>query len=195
MYKKLCKSRVARSLNVAIGSGEGVLPFRLAGMLSGLIENYDPEHADRVEREFGKDVENSIIDVPVKEIGTILQQENISHIDYISIDVEGAEDIILENLGKIKIPISALTLENNYQKKELTNKVKSMGLIKIFELEADEVFVAQGLISEWKIKYFQIKYTISANRLLYRFIAPWLKKNLPHSAIKILKKFRNKTGK
>ena len=195
MYKKLCQSRVARSLNVAIGSGEGVLPFRVAGMLSGLIENYDPKHAERVEREFGKGVENSIIEVPVKDIGTILQQENISHIDYISIDVEGAEDIILENLGKIKIPISALTLENNYQKKELTNKVKSMGLIKIFELEADEVFIAQGLISGWKIKYFQLKYKISINRLLYKSIAPWMKQNLPHSIISILRKFRYKIGK
>ena len=195
MYKKLCQSRVARSLNVAIGSGEGVLPFRLAGMLSGLIENYDPEHADRVEREFGKDDENSIINVPVKDIGTILQEEKIDHIDYISIDVEGAEDIILENLVKIKIPIAALTLENNYQKKELTQKVKSMGLIKIFELEADEVFIAQGTISTWKIKYFQIKYKISIKRLFFKSIAPWLKKNLPHSVIDILKETRNKIGR
>jgi FkbM family methyltransferase len=195
MYKKLCRSRIAHSLNVAIGSSEGVLPFRLAGMLSGLIENYDPEHADRVEREFGKDDENSIINVPVKDIGTILQEEKIDHIDYISIDVEGAEDIILENLVKIKIPIAALTLENNYQKKELTQKVKSMGLIKIFELEADEVFIAQGTISTWKIKYFQIKYKISIKRLFFKSIAPWLKKNLPHSVIDILKETRNKIGR
>jgi hypothetical protein len=62
-------------------------------MISGIKSNFDPRHLQRLHNEniqMGSTTE--IIKVNTKKLDTIFDENNISHINYLSIDVEGASE-------------------------------------------------------------------------------------------------------
>jgi FkbM family methyltransferase len=66
-------------------------------MLSGLIDNYDARHLQRINQELKQHGGNKeIIDVSCYKLENILREQNINHIDYLSIDTEGNELAILK---------------------------------------------------------------------------------------------------
>lgn len=68
-------------------------------MLSGLVDEYDPRHVYRINSEiqrYGGKLKE--IQVECFNLNEILVQNNIWHIDYLSLDVEGAELPILESI-------------------------------------------------------------------------------------------------
>ena len=84
-------------------------------MLSGLKNSYDPRHSARLEREnkaMGSVTE--IIKVNTKKIETICDENNIKQINYLSIDVEGAEFDVIKSINFNKVFIDVIGFENNY---------------------------------------------------------------------------------
>lgn len=86
-------------------------------MLSGLLDSYDPQHTVRIERENKQhDQKCKIIKVPVKTLADLLDEYKINQVDYLSIDVEGAELSVLLGLGIEKLKsIYLVTIEFNYE--------------------------------------------------------------------------------
>ena len=56
-----------------------------------------------------------IITVPTKRMETICDEHNISHINYLSIDVEGAEFEVISSINFDKVFIDVIGFENNYR--------------------------------------------------------------------------------
>ena len=110
------------NLNCAVCNYDGETDFICnAGyteMLSGIKDNYDQRHFERLKRE--NDIKGStteIIKVNTKKLETIFKENNISHVNYLSIDVEGAEFEVIKSIDFDKVFIDVIGFENNYEDK------------------------------------------------------------------------------
>ncbi len=107
------------NLNCAVCNNDGECEFLCntgyTEMLSGIKDNFDERHLLRIKREnnhYGSKTE--VIKVQTKKLETILQENGISHINYLSIDVEGAEFEVIKSINFDKVFIDVIEFENNY---------------------------------------------------------------------------------
>lgn len=117
-----------------------------AEMLSGLINKFDKRHIDRITREnkrYGGTCET--IDVPCYNLNKILEKEKITHVDFLSIDTEGGEFEILQNIDFSKYRIDVITVEDNYKADPFIPLLEEKGFTFVTTLGADLVFVNNNL--------------------------------------------------
>lgn len=107
------------NLNCAVCNNDGETEFLCnvgyTEMISGIKANFDIRHLERLEREnaqYGSKTE--VIKVKTKKLETILDENNIKHINYLSIDVEGAEFEVIKSINFDKVFIDVIGFENNY---------------------------------------------------------------------------------
>ncbi len=107
------------NINCAVCNNNGIAEFILnigyTEMISGLKNNYHSMHFKRLEKE-NKEMggETKIVVVKTKRIETICDKYNIKHINYLSIDVEGAEFDVIKSINFDKVFIDVIGFENNY---------------------------------------------------------------------------------
>ena len=117
-FEKLQSCRTATCANTCVSDYNGISDMldvdvtNDARMLSGLIENYDPRHVERIDR---VSIQKSVIRVPVTTLTDLLQTHNLTKVDYCSIDTEGSELKILLSLDFEQYDISLFTIGNNYK--------------------------------------------------------------------------------
>jgi FkbM family methyltransferase len=120
IYDKLIVNRPnCDNINLAISDKEGFETFIMnegyVEMLSGLAKTYDARHMARLKDEIifhgGKTQE---IQIPTKRLESIFNDKNVKHINYLSIDVEGAEEIVIKSIDFSKVFIDVIGFENNY---------------------------------------------------------------------------------
>lgn len=107
------------NLNCAVCNNDGTAEFicntGYTEMLSGLKTNFDPRHFQRLERENNQmGSTTDVITVNTKKIETICDENNINHIHYLSVDVEGAEFEVIKSINFDKVFIDIIGFENNY---------------------------------------------------------------------------------
>ena len=99
-----------------------------ANMLSGLVDNYDPRHKDRVMGEYVRYGGTSTVKkVTCKPLQQILNENNITKIDYLSIDTEGSELPILRSIDFTKTDITLLSVEINYEAEPIDEFLATYG--------------------------------------------------------------------
>ena len=84
-------------------------------MISGIKHTMDVRHLQRTEYEnniMGSTTE--IIKVNTQKLETIFDKNNITHVNYLSIDVEGAEFEVIKSINFDKVFIDVIGFENNY---------------------------------------------------------------------------------
>jgi len=107
------------NLNCAICNNDGEAEFYCNSgyteMISGIKNNFDPRHLGRLEYENNiKGSTTDLIIVKTKKLETIFDEYNITHINYLSIDVEGAEFDVIKSINFDKVFIDVIGFENNY---------------------------------------------------------------------------------
>jgi FkbM family methyltransferase len=107
------------NLNCAVCNNDGETDFLCntgyTEMISGIKDNFDIRHLERLQCEniqHGSITE--VIKVETKKLETILHENDISHINYLSIDVEGAEFEVIKSINFDKVFIDVIGFENNY---------------------------------------------------------------------------------
>jgi len=156
-FKKLleCERPLSKKENCAIfNEGKDVDFLSIEGpcnVLSGIVDFYDQRHLDRINRELkmyenypvGHELFSSkeIIKVKGVTLQTLLDKHNITHIDLLSIDVEGAELQVLESIDYTKTSIDCILLENNYGIDKELNFLTSKGFKVLGNIEWDVVFI------------------------------------------------------
>ena len=107
------------NLNCAVCNNDGETDFLCntghTEMISGIKDNFDIRHLNRLQSEniqHGSTTE--VIKVKTKRLETILHENNVSHINYLSIDVEGAEIEVIKSINFDKVFIDVIGFENNY---------------------------------------------------------------------------------
>jgi FkbM family methyltransferase len=107
------------NINCAVCNKDGRTEFiynkGYTEMISGIKHTYDDRHLNRLEIEKSfNGGSTEIIEVETKKIETICDNYKISHINYLSIDVEGAEFEVIKSINFNKVFIDVIGFENNY---------------------------------------------------------------------------------
>ncbi len=108
------------NINYAIHDQEGTYDFILntgyTEMISGLKSEYDARHFDRLNKELEiAGGTTNILKVETKRLDTLFEENNIKYINYLSIDVEGAELSVIKSINFDKVFIDVIGFENNYK--------------------------------------------------------------------------------
>ena len=120
IYPLLLKNRpLSINLSCAIANTEGTAEFYKnkghTEMLSGLVQHYDPRHKTRLEKETEiTDSSTEIIQVPTRRLASVLEEYNVDHVHYLSIDVEGAEYDVVQSIDFDKVFIDVIGYERNF---------------------------------------------------------------------------------
>lgn len=151
-FKELVKNRNCICLNKAIHTGSEPVEFiDIEGYgkgLSGIVENYDARHFERIERETSDNeatvsVNKVIVDcIP---LSSVLEENGVTHVDFISIDVEGSELEVLESIDFKGVTFDVLLIEDNYRDGSLRRFMESKGFRRHGRIAIDEVFVNKSV--------------------------------------------------
>jgi len=150
-FEKLKSNRKCTCINVSVSNYNGETDFisveGYANMLSGISDDYNPSHRQRIENEvkiYGGVI--NTIKVPVKTLQSIMDEHNINQIDFCSIDTEGSEFKIIESIDFNKTEIKVFIIENNYGEKNIENFLIEKGYVLYKKIEWDDVFVKEKYI-------------------------------------------------
>lgn len=144
VFEKLKANRKSKCIQGCISDKPGVTQFLwLNGpseMLSGIYENLDPRHLQRINREVNQ-LGGSIETLQVKcyKLNDLLLDNNIKFVDYMSIDTEGGELEILKSIDFSSIDIDVIDVENNYASPEFKIFLESKGY-KLMVGGQDEIY-------------------------------------------------------
>lgn len=146
-FNKLINIRNSYNFNCAVSNYNGIGEFCVidgySEQLSGLTDCYCDEHKKRIDYELEQYKCNKrYINVPVKRFYDLLLDTEIKSIDYCSIDTEGSELIIINDIDFDYFDIKMITIENNYNDENIRRYMnsKQYSLINTFG-EIDELYV------------------------------------------------------
>jgi FkbM family methyltransferase len=136
VFAALQKSRRCTCVQACMGNREEAAVEFLAiqsqavqtRMLSGVVSEYDPRHLLRVDGElqaFGGT--KSVIRVPMRHLHGLLQEHGVGRVDYLSIDTEGSELLILRSTILSAIGYPCITVENNYDDPAIHDELVAQG--------------------------------------------------------------------
>ena len=143
VYKKLVQERNCKCFNVcAYNSTTSIQFMECTGkseMLSGIVDCYR-QHITRVEGEQGDKVVCTKNAVKTQEL---LDECNITHIDFLSLDVEGSEVQGLEGIDWSKTKVSVAVIEANYEEdeKNIASFMKSKNYMLYAKTQCDLIFI------------------------------------------------------
>jgi len=111
-------------------------------MLSGILENYETAHLERVEREVSSSQGwTEIIKVKCYNLNELLAGLGLFYINYLSIDTEGGELDILKSIDFDRFMINVIEVENNYNDPNFEIFMQAKGFRKIVRIVCDEIYV------------------------------------------------------
>ena len=127
---------------IAIGAEEGSAEFlhvergytQMSGLQRGMVERHlavirsAPQHRER------------LVQVPVRPLAPFLRESGIDRVDYVSLDVEGAEAEILESFPFATVPVTAWSVENPYGNRRIGEIMAGNGYRRIAVLGVDEIY-------------------------------------------------------
>jgi len=146
-YNKLIVNRpLCIDVNAAVTSKNGMLKFMMiegyADALSGIVDTYDPRHLERIEKEVAASGgKATIVDIRGITLHDLLNENNIPHVDFFSLDTEGSEFIILQGIDWTKVSIDVIMVENNYEETKIEQFMNTVGYKLDFSHGFDDVYV------------------------------------------------------
>lgn len=114
-YDEAKKIRNCKCLNVCVDSSEGTRNFieikKGYTQMSGILENIEENILENIRK--NPSHEENVYKIETKTLENIFLENNISQIDYISMDIEGSEKDILETFPFNKFNVNVWSIENN----------------------------------------------------------------------------------
>ena len=152
-FNMLCECRKSINLNLCVSDYDGESEFTYiegySNMLSGLTEYYNESHKNRIKREVeyhGGKVNK--IKIPVMKLQNILDNHNISEIDYCSIDTEGSEFNIIKSIDFTKTKIKVFSIENNYGSTDIQDYLSENGYVLYTKLQWDDIYIKRDCLKK-----------------------------------------------
>ncbi len=132
--------RRAKMVLGAVAPGRGVAEFtevRAVTGWSGLTKHMDDRHLRRIAASGAKEL---TYQVPTVQLASVLRSCRLREIDYMSIDVEGAELAILSNFDFADFDVAVIEVENNYGEPAVESLMSDNGYDKIHTLEINDIY-------------------------------------------------------
>lgn len=120
VFDQLVKNRPNEiNINCAVCNKDGETDFLCnigyTEMISGIKDTFDTRHLRRLHNEnIQMGSTTQLIRVPTKKLETIFNENNITHVNYLSIDVEGGEFEVIKSINFERVYIDVIGFENNY---------------------------------------------------------------------------------
>lgn len=124
-------------------------PDHGAVMLSGIREHID--NMTRVEQ-MGQvwDLDQALVTVPCYRIDSVLEKAGISTVDYLSIDVEGAELEVVQGIDFTRVQVNVIGVERSQRFPDVYRLLTKAGLEYHGLLFFDEIFVHRACRFTWE---------------------------------------------
>jgi FkbM family methyltransferase len=164
VFAKLDSSRKSTNLNVCIGASNKTIKFTqiegYAEMLSGISENYDERHIQRIDRDIeSKGGKRNEIEVEMITLNSIESLKN-QKIDFISIDTEGNEFDIVSSMDFNTLDVEAIVIENNYKDERIREFLSGFNFVQLYKLDFDDVYINKKYLSggiRFRLKIWKLK--------------------------------------
>lgn len=148
IFNQLKNNRRCLCIQGCVGKEAEAIPFlRIFGdppnleMLSGIVENYDPKHLERIQKNISDlGGSSTLISVRSLDLTKLLIENGIFYVDYLSIDTEGGELDILKSIDFSQIEIDVISVENNYHINGFKEFLEPLGYVLVHQLEQDEIY-------------------------------------------------------
>ena len=151
IFEKLKENRSCININCAVSNYNGETDFTYldgySNMLSGITEDYNQSHIQRINHEvynYGGNIQT--YKVNVRSLQNILDENNIYDIDFCSIDTEGTEFKIIQSIDFKKTNIKIFIIENNYSDTQIKDYLENNGYVFYKKLEWDDVFIKKDIL-------------------------------------------------
>jgi FkbM family methyltransferase len=139
-------------VHAALGSERIDQLFLNAGDRSGLLRHMDPRDIIHLEEHYRDRTPKptfQVVWVAVRPIMEVFAEAGLWHINYFSLDVEGAEIDILRTIDFDRVRIDLFTIEANFGKfQPLREILEPKGYVLIGTLGVDGFFVRQDVLAE-----------------------------------------------
>jgi FkbM family methyltransferase len=191
-FKKLSQVRNCILINGGISEKEGNLTFKAFSgnqeleMLSGFQEFFNDNQTLRIKEQLNnvKNSQTETIQIQTHSLNKVLKDNKINYVDYCSIDTEGGEYNILKTIDFDSIYVSALSVEDNFDSKEVINYLNSKGFVFMFLWKCDLFFINKNekisFLTKIKLSKYYLNYHLKNSGILYtvfiRFYKSVLKK-------------------
>ena len=151
-FDQLKKNRRAICVNACLDSGDGVVDFAKRYLLSGILspntDNREPES-------------HEVLQIKTQTLCSLLREQNAPHeIDYLSIDIEGAEERVLGNFNFNEYRFNCISIERPTE--PLRTIFKDNAYILIKEIPGIDCFyVHQSFLHRYQtnlLKFYEKKY-------------------------------------
>jgi FkbM family methyltransferase len=146
-FQELVNNRSCHCENVALYDTEGTVQFMdifgYSNQLSGIVNAYDARMMSRIKRELNRHPDNrgyKIEHIKCTKLNTVLQKYDVRHVDFCSIDAEGAEMNILRGVDFSFVEIDVFMIENNYNDSDVKNFLTDHGYIKKHSIRQDDIY-------------------------------------------------------
>jgi len=147
LFEQLQQNRSCVCVQGCISDSSGSLPFIQfpygKDWFSGLKDKFPAGHLENLRDEWGF-TSYEIIDVNCYLLSDILNQNQINHINFLSLDTEGGELDILKSIDFSSVVIDVITVEDNYNDPELLEFLQSKNFDLVKRLYQDAIFARKG---------------------------------------------------
>lgn len=153
-YKNLLKQRNCHKFDDVIFDEEKDVIFYEAtsccDSLNGIKDLYDERHLKRIDREVEqynqdkKDIKEIV--KKARTMDSVLKEVGVKDIDFLSLDVEGAELNVLKSINWNDTKIKVICVEDNYGDKRLHEYLQSIKYKFFKRLEGDYIYYKPDLI-------------------------------------------------
>jgi FkbM family methyltransferase len=149
VFEDLKKNRKCHLFNACLWNENTSKKFRrvtgIGESLSGIVDAYHPTQKLRIENHYYEDsIEIEDLDLPCYDVNTILDSFKLYNVDFMSIDTEGSEEVILKHLDYDKFKIYIIVVENNYNNQEINRFLTEKGYIFADGMGVNEIYVKKS---------------------------------------------------
>ena len=146
IFEKLKSNRSCILSNAAAWKENTTKTFKIidgySEMLSGIVDCYDIQHINRINVELSTQPQTSSdVSINCIDINEFLKEKQIFHFDFLSIDVEGSEFVILKHLDFNLFDITYIICENNYDDMKIHKLMSDNGYKFLQKLSIDDVYI------------------------------------------------------
>lgn len=135
--------------NVALYEEDGSATFtQISGDFygwSGLSQSMEAKHIERI----NKLIPNTFvseIQVVTKTAKTLLAEHGLSHLDLVSVDIEGAEEMLLRSFPWGQVTVSVFCIENNFGRSAVQTLIEPKGYVKVAHIGTDDIYAWHELV-------------------------------------------------
>lgn len=146
-YASLAQNRKCATEHCALYDTAGVEKFVMieGGLVgwSGIDEAIEPQHRERIEKNIDT-ANRQTIDIRTMPLADVLRKHGLTKIDYLSLDIEGAELKVLSVFPFEEFDIDVFDIENNFDNPEIEQIMTEFGYRKIARLGVNDIYRRQA---------------------------------------------------